>query len=57
MIIDRKKKNFWKKFIFGVWGAFYVILPISGVRFDEKISDQHSVVHLANVKDPSDLEY
>ena len=60
MILDRKKIIFEKKVIFGVWGAIYVILLISGVRFGEifmKINDQHLIVNGADVRDHDGLGY
>ena len=34
-----------------MWGAFYVNLPISGVRFGRKINNQHLIMNGANVRD------
>ena len=34
-----------------------MILPILGVRFNEKIGDQHSFVNVDDVRNPNDLEH
>ena len=56
MIIDRKKEFLKKSHFWGV-GAFYRILPISGVRFGGKINDQHLIMNGADVRDQNDLGY
>ena len=40
-----------------MWGAFYVNLPILGVRFGGKINNQHLIMNGADVRDQNDLGY